>query len=191
MPATPQTLLPRLVESLRDAPVVRVGGYDYFVHPLTDGVPRIDPRLLKEVVDDILAVADRRVDLILTAEAMGIPLATALSERTGIPFAIVRKRSYGLEGEVAVHQTTGYSANQLYMNGVRAGDRVLFVDDVVSTGGTLGAIIEAVGRAGAHLVDIVVVFEKGTGRAKVEEQYNVKVKTLLRVDVRNGRVTLV
>ena len=107
-----------------------------------------------------------------------------------MPFAIVRKRAYGLPGEVAVHQTTGYSANELYMNGIRPGDRVLFVDDVVSTGGTLGAIIEAVGRAGAKLVDIVVVFEKGDGRARVEQRYDVKVKTLLRVEVRDGRVEL-
>ncbi|HEV8359310.1 MAG TPA: hypoxanthine/guanine phosphoribosyltransferase [Candidatus Thermoplasmatota archaeon] len=180
-----------LRRSAVESPVVKKGDYDYFVHPLTDGVPRIEPALLKEVVDEILAIAERRVDLILTAEAMGIPLATALSERTGIPFAIVRKRSYGLEGEVAVHQTTGYSANQLYLNGVRAGDRVLFVDDVVSTGGTLGAIIEAVQRTGARIADIVVVFEKGAGRARIEERYNVKVKTLLRVDVRDGRVALV
>lgn len=179
-----------LRESAVKSPVVKKGAYDYFVHPLTDGVPRMDPALLKEVVDEVMAIADLRVDLILTAEAMGIPLATALSERTGIPFAIVRKRSYGLPGEVAVHQVTGYSANQLYMNGVGKGDRVLFVDDVVSTGGTLGALIQAVRSAGAHLVDIVVVFEKGSGRAKVEEQYDVKVKTLLRVDVRDGKVHL-
>lgn len=180
-----------LRESALASPVVKKGDYDYFVHPLTDGVPRVHPALLKEVVDEIAAIAERRIDLILTAEAMGIPLATALSERTGVPFAIVRKRSYGLPGELTVHQTTGYSTSQLYMNGVQPGNRVLFVDDVISTGGTLGAIIEAVGRAGARLVDIVVVFEKGAGRAKVEEQYNVKVKTLLRVDVRDGRVSLV
>lgn len=179
-----------LRESAEGAPVVKKGDYDYFVHPLTDGVPRIDAALLREVVDEVVAVANLQVDLILTAEAMGIPLATALSDRTGIPFAIIRKRPYGLEGEVAVHQRTGYSAAQLYMNGVRPGERVLFVDDVISTGGTLGPIIEAVQRAGAHLVDIVVVFEKGRGRQVVEEKYGVKVKTLLRVEVRDGRVVL-
>lgn len=179
-----------LRESALASPVVKKGAYDYFVHPLTDGVPQVDPKLLREVVEEILALANTEVDLILTAEAMGIPLATALSERTGKPFAVVRKRSYGLPGEIAVHQVTGYSANELYMNGVRPGMRVLFVDDVVSTGGTLGAIIEAVQRSGARLVDVVVVFEKGQGRQAVEQKYNVKVKTLLKVDVRGGRVVL-
>jgi adenine phosphoribosyltransferase len=172
------------------SPVVKKGGYDYFVHPLTDGVPRVDPALLKEVVDEVLAVADARVDLIVTAEAMGIPLATALSERTGVPFSIIRKRRYGLPGEVAVHQVTGYSKNELYINGVRPGDRVLFVDDVVSTGGTLGATLQALRQIGAVLVDVVVVFEKGDGKAKVEREHDVKVKTLLRVEVRDGRVVL-
>ena len=49
---------------------------------------------------------------------MGIPLATALSIKTGIPFVVVRKRSYGLEGECQVHQQTGYSENELYINGI-------------------------------------------------------------------------
>lgn len=179
-----------LRESALRAPVVKKGDYDYFIHPLTDGVPRIEPALLKEVVDEVLAVANTQVDLILTAEAMGIPLATALSERTGVPFAIVRKRSYGLPGELPVHQQTGYSTAQLYLNGVKPGDRILFVDDVISTGGTLGPLIEAVRRAGGHLVDIVVLFEKGEGRRLVEERHGVKVKTLLRVEVRGGRVVL-
>jgi len=180
-----------LRRSALQCPVVKKGAYDYFVHPLTDGVPRIEPALLKEVVDDILLVADtRRVDLILTAEAMGIPLATALSERTGIPFAIIRKRSYGLEGEVSVSQVTGYSKGELFINGVYRGDHVLFVDDVISTGGTLRAALQALRRIGAEVVDIVVVFEKGQGRKELEAELDVKIKTLLRIEVEGGRVVL-
>ncbi|MCA1812837.1 MAG: purine phosphoribosyltransferase family protein [Halobacteriales archaeon] len=179
-----------LRESALASPVIKKGDYDYFVHPLTDGVPRVEAALLREVADEIVRIADTRVDLILTAEAMGIPLATAVSDRTGLPFAIIRKRSYGLPGEVAVHQVTGYSKGELYINGVNPGDRVLFVDDVISTGGTLNASLEALSKADARVVDIVVVFEKGSGKARVERERNVKVKTLLKVDVKHGRVTL-
>ena len=37
-----------LVESLESSPVVMKNGYPYFVHPLTDGVPHMDPKVLKE-----------------------------------------------------------------------------------------------------------------------------------------------
>ena len=180
----------RLRASLADAPVVKVGDYDYFVHPLSDGIPLVDPDLLNEVVLDVCAIADLRVDRILTAEAMGIPLATALSMETGIPFSVVRKRRYGLPGELELSQKTGYRENVLYVNGLAPGERVLVVDDVVSTGGTLSCILEGLKNAGVQVVDVVVVFEKGAGRRDIEARHGVRVKTLARVDVRDGRVVL-
>lgn len=179
-----------LRESTLAAPVVKKGAYDYFIHPLTDGVPQIDPRVLTEVTDEILAIGNFRADKIVTAEAMGIPIGTALSLRTGLPLSVIRKRSYGLPGEVSVAQTTGYSANQLFINGIRSGDRIVFVDDVISTGGTLSACLEALTKMGAELADVIVIFEKGNGRRLVEERFRVSVKTLLRVAVRDGKVEL-
>jgi len=169
---------------------VKKGTYDYFVHPLTDGVPQIEPALLREVVDEILRIGTFRADKIVTAEAMGIPIGTALALATGLPLSVIRKRSYGLPGEVSVAQTTGYSANQLFINGVRPGDRVVFVDDVVSTGGTLSACLEALVKIGAELADVIVVFEKGEGRRVVEQRFGRPVKTLLRVEVKDGRVSV-
>ncbi len=174
--------------SLAHAPVVKFGTYDYFVHPLTDGVPAIDPRLLAEVVQEITRVADLHVDKIVTAEAMGIPLATALSLHAGLPFVILRKRKYGLPGEVEIGQKTGYSKGSLYVNGLTAGDQVLFVDDVISTGGTLGPVLDALRRMDVHVRDVVIVFEKGDGRADVEKRYGVHVKTLQKIEIRDGRV---
>ena len=178
-----------LRESLEGCPVVAFGDYQYFVHPLTDGVPTIEPALLTEVVQDIVRVADLGgVDKILTAEAMGIPLGTALSTATGIPLTIIRKRRYGLPGEIEVGQKTGYSKGALYLNGLARGDRVLFVDDVISTGGTLGPIIRALRENGIALVDVVIVFEKGDGKAAIEKEHGVRVKTLQRIEVRDGKV---
>ena len=39
-------MLEKLVESLRKAPVVKKGEYDYFVHGISDGVPAMDPAVL-------------------------------------------------------------------------------------------------------------------------------------------------
>lgn len=102
-------MLERLKDSLVNSPVIKRGEYNYFIHPISDGVPSIDPRLIEEIANYIIRIADMDVDTILTIEAMGIPVANALSLKTGIPLTIVRKRPYFLEGEVELSQSTGYS----------------------------------------------------------------------------------
>ncbi|MHB8604064.1 MAG: hypoxanthine/guanine phosphoribosyltransferase [Thermoplasmatota archaeon] len=180
--------LPLLRASLARAAVVRFGEYDYFVHPLTDGVPSLEPALLAEVTAEVQRVARLDVDKIVTAEAMGIPLGTALALATGLPLTILRKRHYNLPGEWSIDQTTGYSKGTLHINGLAAGDRVLFVDDVISTGGTLGPVLRTLAANGVEVVDIVIVIEKGVGRALIEREFARSVKTLVRVEVRDGRV---
>lgn len=183
---------PLLRKSLEDAPVVDFNGYSYFVHPLTDGIPQVDAALLDEVVDEIMQTADlREIDRIVTVEAMGIPLATALCLATDMPLSVVRKRKYGLPGEIEVGQRTGYSKGKLYVNGLAKGDRILFIDDVISTGGTLGPLLVAFRDAGLVLRDVVVIIEKGEGRARIEKEHGIRVKTLARVEVTGGRVRIV
>jgi adenine phosphoribosyltransferase len=181
----------RLQASLRDAPIVEKDGYHYFVHPISDGVPMLEPELLREIVIKIIRKADLEdVDKIVTPAAMGIHISTAVSLMTDIPLVVVRKRQYGLEGEVALSQVTGYAENEMYINDVHPGDRVLVLDDVLSTGGTLHAIIGAVEEIGAELVDIVAVIKKVGGGNKVAEA-GYEVKTLINVDVEGGEIVVV
>jgi adenine phosphoribosyltransferase len=94
-------------------------------------------------------------------EAMGIHIGSILSVMTDIPMTIMRKRAYKLPGEIAVHQTTGYSKGELYLNGVYNGDRVVIIDDVVSTGGTMRALLKALEIAGANVVDVCIAVQRG------------------------------
>lgn len=180
----------RFRQSLRDAPVIDIGSYQYFIHPLTDGVPPIDPSVLREVTNDILAVADLDVDKIVTVEAMGIPVATSVSLATGLPLALVRKRKYGMPGEREIGQQTGYAKGALYVNGLERGERVLLLDDVISTGGTLEPLLLALKEMGVEVKDVVVLVEKGEGKARVEKTTGHRIKTLARLAVREGRVHL-
>lgn len=183
-------MLDKLKQSLRESPVVRMGDYYYFVHPITDGIPYMDPTILQEAVDRIMEIADLRCDRLVAAEAMGIPLVVPISLRTGIPYNIVRKRRYGLPGEVSVMQVTGYSRKEMYINGLKRGDRVVVLDDVISTGGTLRTLIKAFQEMGVEVTDIVVVVEKGEGRAELERELGIRIKTLVRVDVRDGKTVV-
>ncbi len=180
-----------LRSSLVRSDVIRIGRYDYFVHPVSDGIPAIDPRLLDGLAVEIASRVDGRCDRILTVEALGIPIATALSLRTGKPLTIVRKKRYGLPGEVAVQSSTGYATHTLYLNGVGRGERVLFIDDVLSTGGTLRAVADAVRRAGAELCDALVVIEKGPNRQRLESELGLVIKSLVKVEVKDGLVVAI
>lgn len=181
----------KVADSFAGSPVLDLHGYPYFVHPLTDGVPRMDPALLREVLEWIGSVADLDCDVIAAPESMGIPLAVPLSLERGIPYVVIRKRRYGLPGETPVEQRTGYSEAEMYVDDIRPGERVLLVDDVVSTGGTLIALIKAIRDGiGAKLTDVVVPVDKGDGKANVERETGVRVKTMLRVSVgKDGKVS--
>ncbi len=183
-------VLEKLKQSLVDSPIVEFGDYQYFVHPITDGIPEGDPEVLNEVVEAIIETMDLDCDKIVTAESMGFPLAAALSLKTGIPYVFIRKRKYGLPGEVSLQQTTGYSGSDMYINFIKAGDRVVFIDDVLSTGGTLKAIITTLREMGAEVVDVLTVFEKIGKREELERELGIKIKTLLPVEVVDGKVLI-
>ncbi len=183
-------MLERLRHSLENAPVVKFQDYDYFVFSIADGIPTIEPDLFKDVIDAMAEKIEGQYDKIVTAEAMGIHLAAGLSLKTGKPFTIIRKRKYGLPDEKEFDQETGYSSRKMYINGLKKGDRVVLLDDLISTGGTIIGILRALGQMGVEVVDVIIVIDKGEGRKKVEEKFGIKVKTLVGIDIADGKVTV-
>jgi adenine phosphoribosyltransferase len=183
-------MLEKLKISLINAPIIKKGEYNYFVHPITDGIPLVEPSILEEAAEGISKFGNMEVDKIVCIEAMGIHIATALSIKTRIPFVVVRKRDYGLEGEVSVQQMTGYSQGQLYINGLIKGDRVILIDDVVSTGGTMIAVLKALELMEIKVVDVMAVIEKGNGKDIVAKETGFIVNSLIKVNVVDGKVVI-
>ena len=171
-------MLEKLTESLETCPMVKRGEYNYFIHPITDGVPLVEPALLRDVCSAMIRILDlNNVDKIVVVEAMGIHIGAVLSVMTDIPMVVMRKREYKLPHEIPVHQSTGYSKGELYLNGVYKGDRVIIIDDVVSTGGTMKALLEALRIAGAEVQDVCIVIQRGN--PDIGRPY----KSLVRIEV--------
>ncbi len=184
-------MLEELKKSLEEAPIVKKGDYNYFVHPISDGIPLVEPKLLIEISECIADNLDlSKIDKIVAVESMGIHIATALSIHTGIPFLVIRKREYGLEGEKKVNQKTGYGSSNLYINNLNEEDNILLVDDVISTGGTLKALIESLRGINVNIQDVVAVIEKGQGKDIVEKDLDLKITTLVKMDVIDGKVVI-
>ncbi|MEA3560109.1 MAG: adenine phosphoribosyltransferase [Candidatus Thermoplasmatota archaeon] len=184
------THIDRLIESIETAPVIDRGSYRYFVHPLSDGVPLISLEMLEDTAESLMGLfpLHQDVDLILTAEAMGIHLATLISINSGLPFSIARKRGYGLKGEVNTVQRTGYSTTDLFINLPEEPGRLILVDDVLSTGGTFKSLASGIERTGWEIEMGLILFNKMAldDRRALEELLGFKVRPLLDVKEVNG-----
>ena len=181
-----------LKESFLKAPIIWKGDYPYFIHPITDGVPRLEPDVLKAIIELSIPLIDwQSVDMILGIEAMGLPLMAPLSMRTGIPMVIARKRQYNLKGEIEINQETGYSKGSIFLNDIKQGENLVIIDDVLSTGGTIRSVIEGVSKTGAVIQNIVVVVEKGPGMATLQKDYpKIRFDSLIKLEMDGEKIVI-
>ena len=181
-----------LKQSLIKAPIIWKGDYPYFIHPITDGVPRLEPDVLKAIIELSVPLIDwQSVDMILGIEAMGLPLMAPLSMRTGIPMVIARKRQYDLTGEIEINQETGYSKGSIFLNDIKYGENLVIIEDVLSTGGTIRSVIEGVNKTGAVIQNIVVVVEKGPGMATLQKDYpEIRFDSLVKLEMDGEKVVI-
>jgi orotate phosphoribosyltransferase len=101
------------------------------------------PALLRDVAEAMVALLPDECDVLAGMELGGIPIATVMSQLTGLPTVFVRK------------QAKEYGTAKLAEGGAVAGRRVVVVEDVVTTGGALLSSCRDLRAAGA-LVDRVV-----------------------------------
>lgn len=185
-------MLLKLKEVYERARIVSVGATRITVNEFADQLPALRPEVLLEAARGVIAVMDWNVDKILTEEDKGAPLATTVSILTGIPMAMARWYTYNLDevNEICVDLKSEYYQGKLYLNGVASGDRVVIVDDTLSTGGAIVSLVEAVRRSGAEVVDVVCAIEKiqNNGREHVFNKTGMAVKTLVRVVLSEDRV---
>ena len=179
-----------LKQSLQDAPILSKNGYPYIIHPLCDGFPEVSPILLQEVVCNLKKMIKPYLpfDKIITVEAMGIPLATLLSKELNIPFTIIRKRSYKFEDEISIQQETGYSKNTLFINGLKQHESAIIVDDILSTGGTIQAILIALQNIPVRIKSCFVVIDKGKKAEEITKKTNIPIHTLIKILIQQKKI---
>ena len=108
-------------------------------------------------------------DYLITAEAKGIPLIHEMARQNGDTEYFVARKKVKLYMssvfEVAVNSITTDGEQHLYLDGTDAakmkGKRVLIVDDVISTGGSLESLENLVRLAGGEIVGKMTILAEG------------------------------
>ena len=119
-------------------------------------------------------------------EARGFILAAPVAVQGGFGFVPVRKAGK-LPGEVyavSYQLEYGEAVLEILQDSFQPGDRVLIVDDVLATGGTAAAALQAIGECGAETVGVAVLLELSflPGRARLAaENPSLPVKALITV----------
>lgn len=130
-------------------------------------------------VMEALATAGRddsgalRVDKVVGMESRGFILGAPVALALGVGFVPVRKQGKLPRETYAVTYDLEYgqATLEIHCDAIEPGERVLLVDDVLATGGTVGATAALVHRLGADLVHVAVLMELGflPGREKLAE----------------------
>lgn len=176
----------QVIQAFDGKPLISFEAYKFLVNPLTEQIPATSAELLRAATDWIVKSGEfEQATKIVGEEDKGAILVASTALATGLPFGMARWYPAGLEGQVAVPFEMEYASGQLYLNGLEKGDQVIIVDDMISTGGTMLALIEAVRLAKAEIVDIVCVGEKVDygGVQRIANETGCRVKTLVKISV--------
>lgn len=120
------------------------------------------PEGFREAIDQLAGpYADSGVTHVLGAEARGFILGGALACKLGAGFIPARKPGKLPFSTTSAEYALEYGTDQLEMHtdAIKAGDRVLIVDDVLATGGTAAAKADLVTRSGAEVVGYTFLME--------------------------------
>jgi adenine phosphoribosyltransferase len=131
------------------------------------------PEAFQRVIDALAAhFRERRVNGVVAAEARGFIFAAPLALALKAKFVPVRKPGKLPFDTHSFHYELEYGKDSLEMHtdAVSQGDRVLMVDDLLATGGTMGACIKMVEQAGATVVGTAFLIELDflNGRSRLE-----------------------
>ncbi|MDO5534409.1 MAG: adenine phosphoribosyltransferase [Propionibacteriaceae bacterium] len=131
------------------------------------------PEGFAAAVDALVELAPGPIDVVVGMEARGFIFAAPVALRLGAGFVPVRKpgKLPGAVDEQSFALEYGHETLTIHTDALWPGARVMVIDDVLATGGTIGATAALIKRQGAELVHVAVLMELGflDGRERLAE----------------------
>ena len=134
------------------------------------------PDAFKYVIDNIMDhYPSDEFDCIVGIESRGFLLGAPIAYLMQKPLVLVRKQGKLPYDTISVEYSLEYGSNimEIQVGDIAEGSRVLVVDDLLATGGTLKAAAELVEKCGATVVGMGLVIElNGLGGRGLLDKYN-------------------
>ncbi|MEK3761433.1 pur operon repressor [Paenibacillus sp. FSL P4-0338] len=151
----------RLCGQLEQSDRILPGGYLYMSDLL--GLPSLMEQAGKIIATAFYGV---EIDVVMTVETKGIPLAYATAAQLGLPVVLVRRDHQVTEGSaVSINYVSGSHKSihtmSLSRRALREKSRVLIVDDFMKAGGTVRGMVDLLGEFNAEVAGVGVLVESG------------------------------
>ncbi len=121
-----------------------------------------DPRSFRVLIDlFVYRYMGQKLDLIAGVDARGFIVGSVLAYELNLGFVPVRKQGKLPFKTVAEEYSLEYgnAAVEMHMDSVRPGQRVLLIDDLIATGGTLMAAARLLQRLGANVIEAAAIID--------------------------------
>jgi adenine phosphoribosyltransferase len=139
-----------------------------------------DPASMRETIDLLIEpYRESKVDLVVGMESRGFIFSAPMAYELGAGFVPVRKLGKLPAETVSVEYALEYGTNtlEIHKDAITRGQRVLIVDDLLATGGTVNGTIELVERLEGEVVGLAflveLLFLKGRDRLKGHEIHSI------------------
>ncbi|ALP36727.1 transcriptional regulator [Paenibacillus sp. IHB B 3084] len=142
------------------------------------------------------AFANRQIDVVMTVETKGIPLAYATGAQLNLPVVLVRRDHQVTEGSaVSINYVSGSQKSlhtmSLSRRAMREKSRVLIVDDFMKAGGTIQGMVDLLAEFDAEVAGVGVLVESGEveNEERLLHDY-ISLANLTTVDSRSKQITV-
>jgi adenine phosphoribosyltransferase len=121
-----------------------------------------DGEAFHSVIEELASrYADRKIDAVVGVESRGFIFSAPLAYRLGVGLVLVRKPGKLPAATYQISYDLEYGSNvlEIHRDALEPGARVLIVDDLLATGGTIEACCKLVEMAGAVVEELAFVVE--------------------------------
>src|SRR4030067_497858 len=148
-----------------------------------------DKRLFKEIIKRLADYyKGKEIDVVVSNEARGFIIGAPLAYELGAGFVPIRKKGKLPSKCVDLTYKKEYECDtiEIHEDAIQRGQKVLLIDDLLATGGTVKANIELVEKLGGEIVGIGFLIELGylDGRKALGDKYDVY--SVMKCDTTNG-----
>lgn len=121
-----------------------------------------DPEAFKQALDEMEAtVKNQRIDIVVGIESRGFIFGAPLADRLGVGFVLVRKLGKLPGPTIHAEYALEYGTNtiEMHRDAIQPGQRVMIVDDLLATGGTVEATAQLVEELGGEVAMLCFLIE--------------------------------